>query len=88
MKTDFHARSVALIVQIHLCQNRLDLAQQEVRRARSWAQDNLLVNIAESWVGLREVSMTEYGLFVTNVHREARSIKQHSTSSRSLPLLH
>ena len=48
--------SVALIVQIQLSQNRLDLAQQEVRRARSWAQDNLLVNIAEAWVGLREVN--------------------------------
>ncbi len=47
--------SVALIVQIHLSQNRLDLATQEVKRARSWAQDNLLVNLAEAWVGLREV---------------------------------
>ncbi|KAI9720287.1 MAG: hypothetical protein M1828_005750 [Chrysothrix sp. TS-e1954] len=46
--------AVALLVQIQLSQNRLDLAQQEVRRARSWAQDNLLVNIAEAWVGLRE----------------------------------
>lgn len=48
-------RRVALLVQIHLSQNRLDLAAQEVRRARSWAQDNLVVNLAESWVGLREV---------------------------------
>lgn len=35
--------------------NRLDLAQQEVRKARNWAQDHLLVNLAEAWVGLREV---------------------------------
>ncbi|ETS81456.1 hypothetical protein PFICI_06458 [Pestalotiopsis fici W106-1] len=46
--------AVALIVQIHLQQNRLDLAQKEVKAARSWAQDSLLVNLAESWVGIRE----------------------------------
>ncbi|PSS20636.1 hypothetical protein M430DRAFT_66311 [Amorphotheca resinae ATCC 22711] len=45
--------AVALIVQIHLEQNRLDLAIKEVQAARSWAQDSLLVNLAESWVGLR-----------------------------------
>jgi coatomer protein complex subunit epsilon len=47
--------SVALIVQIHLQQNRTDLASKEAQRARKWAQDSLLVNIAESWVGMREV---------------------------------
>jgi len=47
---------VALIVQIHLQQNRLDLASKEATNARKWAQDSLLVNIAESWVGMREVS--------------------------------
>ncbi|KAL8786134.1 MAG: hypothetical protein Q9195_008338 [Heterodermia aff. obscurata] len=45
--------AIALIVQIHLQQNRTDLALKEVTAARKWAQDNLLVNIAESWVGLR-----------------------------------
>ncbi|KAK4191561.1 coatomer epsilon subunit-domain-containing protein [Podospora australis] len=44
---------VALIVQIHLQQNRNDLAVKEVTAARRWAQDSLLVNLAESWVGLR-----------------------------------
>lgn len=48
-------RRVALIVQIHLQQNRADLAAKEAQQARKWAQDSLLVNIAESWVGLREV---------------------------------
>lgn len=52
--------SVALIVQIHLAMNRLDLAQQEVRKARSWAQDHILVNLAESWVGLREVRLLSH----------------------------
>lgn len=47
--------SVALIVQIHLQQNRTDLALKEVQAAKRWAQDSLLVNIAESWVGLRVV---------------------------------
>lgn len=44
---------MALIVQIHLQQNRNDLALKEVQAARRWAQDSLLVNIAESWVGMR-----------------------------------
>jgi hypothetical protein len=47
--------SVSLIVQIHLQQNRSDLAIKEVQAAKRWAQDSLLVNIAESWVGLRVV---------------------------------
>ncbi|KAG9245172.1 coatomer epsilon subunit-domain-containing protein [Calycina marina] len=45
--------AVALIVQIQLQQNRTDLAVKEVATARKWAQDSLLVNLAESWVGLR-----------------------------------
>ncbi|KFZ06671.1 hypothetical protein V501_07188 [Pseudogymnoascus sp. VKM F-4519 (FW-2642)] len=45
--------AVALIVQIHLQQNRTDLALKEVLAAKKWAQDNLLINIAESWVALR-----------------------------------
>ncbi|KAH8699663.1 coatomer epsilon subunit-domain-containing protein [Ilyonectria robusta] len=45
--------AVALIAQIHLQQNRTDLAIKEVTGARRWAQDSLLVNLAESWVGLR-----------------------------------
>ena len=47
---------VAIIAQIQLQQNRTDLALKEVQAARKWAQDSLLVNIAESWVGLRMVS--------------------------------
>jgi len=45
--------AVALITQIHLEQNRTDLAVKEVTAARRWAQDSILVNLAESWVGLR-----------------------------------
>lgn len=49
--------AVALIVYIHLEQNRTDLAIKEVQAARRWAQDSLLVNLAESWVGLRVVRL-------------------------------
>jgi len=46
--------AVALIVQIHLMQNRVDLALQAAKAARSFAQDALLVNLAESWIGIRK----------------------------------
>lgn len=46
--------SVALIIQIHLGQNRTDLAVSAAKSARSFAQDALLVNLAESWIGLRQ----------------------------------
>ncbi|KAJ9316413.1 hypothetical protein DTO271D3_3218 [Paecilomyces variotii] len=45
--------AVALIVQIHLQQNRADLALKEVQAAKRWAQDSLVFNLAESWVGMR-----------------------------------
>lgn len=46
--------AVALIIQIHLSQNRTDLALQAAKSARSFAQDALLVNLAEAWIGVRE----------------------------------
>jgi coatomer subunit epsilon len=52
--------AVALLVQIHLQQNRLDLAIKEVAAAKRWAQDSLLINIAESWVNLREGGKEKY----------------------------
>ncbi|KAK1828275.1 coatomer epsilon subunit-domain-containing protein [Podospora conica] len=52
-KHEGNLEAVALIVQIHLQQNRNDLAVKEVAAARRWAQDSLLVNLAESWVGMR-----------------------------------
>ena len=55
MLIDNAVDAVSLIVQIHLQQNRTDLALKEVQAARRWAQDSLLVNLAESWVGLRVV---------------------------------
>jgi coatomer protein complex subunit epsilon len=43
----------ALTVQIHLLNNRTDLAKSVVKFSKGWAQDNILINIAESWIGLR-----------------------------------
>jgi coatomer subunit epsilon len=57
--------AVALIVQIHLQQNRNDLAVKECTAARRWAQDSLLVNFAESWVGLRLVWLADGSTFRT-----------------------
>ncbi|KAJ5135459.1 Tetratricopeptide-like helical [Penicillium bovifimosum] len=45
--------AVSLTVQIQLQQNRTDLAIKEVQAAKRWAQDSLLINVAESWVGMR-----------------------------------
>ncbi|TKX20562.1 putative coatomer subunit epsilon [Elsinoe australis] len=46
--------AVALIVQVYLLQDRTDLAAKECRAARGFAQDALLVNLGEAWVGMRE----------------------------------
>lgn len=51
--------AVALIVQIQLQQNRTDLAVKEVTAAKRWAQDSLLVNLAEAWVGVRVVGLCQ-----------------------------
>jgi hypothetical protein len=71
-----------------LQQNRADLAAKEAQRARKWAQDSLLVNIAESWVGMREVRPSQHLSIRTctnHMHREERSTNPHSTSLRSSP---
>lgn len=62
--------AVALITQIHLEQNRTDLAVKEVAAARRWAQDSLLVNLAESWVGLRVVRIRETLSETITVYRQ------------------
>ncbi|KAF7725202.1 hypothetical protein EC973_000368 [Apophysomyces ossiformis] len=53
-----HVRSkklecTALAVQIYLQMDRLDLARNEVNQAKSWAEDALLLQMMEGWVGLR-----------------------------------
>ena len=44
--------SVALIVQIYLSINRVDLAKKEFDRARKWAEDDLLLQQIEASIGL------------------------------------
>ncbi|KAL2418142.1 hypothetical protein ABEF95_005061 [Exophiala dermatitidis] len=52
--------AVALLVQIHLHQNRTDLAVKEVSAAKRWAQDSLLINLAESWTNIRQGGSEKY----------------------------
>lgn len=52
--------AVALLVQIHLAQNRTDLALKEVAAAKRWANDSLLINLAESWTNLRVGGSEKY----------------------------
>ncbi|KAH0146956.1 hypothetical protein KCU67_g12035, partial [Aureobasidium melanogenum] len=52
--------AVAMATQIHLSQNRTDLASKEAKSARAFAQDALLVNLAESWISLREGGDAKY----------------------------
>jgi coatomer subunit epsilon len=52
--------AVALLVQIHLAQNRTDLALKETAAAKRWANDSLLINLAESWTNLRVGGSEKY----------------------------
>ncbi|KAF9427498.1 hypothetical protein BGZ94_004799 [Podila epigama] len=48
-----HLESVAVVVQIYLQMNRLDLAKKEVEACKGWAEDAMLAQLMEAWVGLR-----------------------------------
>ncbi|KIM23077.1 hypothetical protein M408DRAFT_332551 [Serendipita vermifera MAFF 305830] len=43
---------IALTVQLYLSMNRLDLAQKEFEKAKSWAEDDMLLQLIEATVGL------------------------------------
>ena len=43
---------VACIVQIYLSINRVDLAKKEFERAKQWAEDDILLQLIESSIGL------------------------------------
>lgn len=51
---------MALLTHIHLVQNRTDLALKEVAAAKRWAQDSLLINLAEAWTNLRVGGSEKY----------------------------
>ncbi|CAN9121184.1 coatomer subunit epsilon [Alternaria sp. MG1] len=82
--------AVALIVQIHLQQNRTDLAAKEAQRARKWAQDSLLVNIAESWVGMREGGEKYQSAFYVfeELATSSQSTSPHSLVAQAVSELH
>lgn len=82
--------AVALIVQIHLQQNRTDLASKEAQRARKWAQDSLLVNIAESWVGMREGGEKYQSAFYVfeELAQTSQSQSPHSLVAQAVSELH
>ncbi|CAG8445959.1 21918_t:CDS:2 [Dentiscutata erythropus] len=44
---------VALIIQIYLQLDRLDLAKRELAATKTWAEDAMLAQLIEAWVGLR-----------------------------------
>lgn len=46
--------SVALLVQLYLSMDRLDLAKQTYTQAKVWAEDSLIIQLCEAWIGLRQ----------------------------------
>lgn len=82
--------AVALTVQIHLKQNRADLALKEAQRARKWAQDSLLVNLAESWVGMREGGEKYQSAFYVfeELAQTSQSQSPHSLVAQAVSELH
>ncbi|KAH7132345.1 coatomer subunit epsilon [Dendryphion nanum] len=82
--------AVALIIQIHLQNNRADLAAKESQRARKWAQDSLLVNIAESWVGMREGGEKYQSAFYVfeELAQSSASQSSHSLVAQAVSELH
>lgn len=70
-KLTWFGKRVALIAQIYLSQNRTDLAVKEVQTARKWAQDSLLIRIADAWVGLRIVGFHHISMYDARSHAYA-----------------
>ncbi|CAG8594740.1 8176_t:CDS:2 [Ambispora gerdemannii] len=53
MKNNKNLECVALIIQIYLQMDRVDLAKRELAATKSWAEDAMLAQLIEAWVGLR-----------------------------------
>lgn len=47
---------VALQVQILLALDQLPIARQVYEQAKTWAEDSLVIQLCEAWIGLRTVS--------------------------------
>ena len=50
-------KSVALIIQTYLKLDRSDLAKRELASTKTWAEDAMLAQLIEAWVGLRTVNI-------------------------------
>ncbi|KAF9977238.1 hypothetical protein BGZ73_006601 [Actinomortierella ambigua] len=55
-----HLESAAVVVQIYLQMNRLDLAKKELESVKTWAEDAMLAQQMEAWVGLRTGGSERY----------------------------
>jgi coatomer subunit epsilon len=55
-----YKKSVALIIQTYLKLDRLDLAKRELASTKTWAEDAMLAQLIEAWVGLRTVNILKY----------------------------
>lgn len=62
--------SVALIIQIYLKLDRLDLAKRELASTKTWSEDAMLAQLIEGWVGLRTVKYIYYlkRVFFNNIY--------------------
>ena len=62
---------MALIVQIYLSINRVDLAKKEFDRARKWAEDDLLLQQIEASIGLltgKDSYSNPHSFYVEQLH--------------------
>jgi len=68
--------AVALIVQIYLSINRVDLAKKEFDRARKWAEDDLLLQQIEASIGLvtgKDSYSNPHSYYVEQLHNPSLS---------------
>ncbi|KAL7008579.1 hypothetical protein EMMF5_001841 [Cystobasidiomycetes sp. EMM_F5] len=50
---------VALLIQIYLSLDRLDLAKSTYATAKTWAEDSLIIQLCEAWIGLKQGGQDE-----------------------------
>ncbi|CAG8562093.1 9372_t:CDS:2 [Paraglomus occultum] len=53
VRNNKNLENVALIIQIYIQLDRLDLAKRELASAKTWAEDATLAQLMEAWVGLK-----------------------------------
>jgi len=78
--------AVALIVQIYLSINRVDLAKKEFERARKWAEDDLLLQQIEASIGLligKDSYSNPHSFYVEQLHNPSLT-SAHLLASRGV----